>query len=124
MPVYDDPVGGLTIAPDSLLLWTKTLVERLGSPSDVAADVAEILIASDLRGIASHGTARLPQYVKLAEARVMDPAARPVLEHDKPALSLFAAQKGFGHHAGPMAIHPPLYHAPQDAPSTPVVPNQ
>ena len=123
MPVYDDPVGGLTIAPDSLLLWTKTLVERLGSPSDVAADVAEILIASDLRGIASHGTARLPQYVKLAEARVMDPAARPVLERGKPALSLFDARNGFGHHAGRVAIDHAIEHAAQNGTAVAVVRN-
>ena len=104
MPVYDDPVGGQTIRAEALLDWTSTLVGRLGAPEDIAADVAELLIASDLRGIASHGTARLPQYVRLAEAGVMDPAARPRLERGKSSLSLFDAQNGFGHHAGRIAI--------------------
>src|SRR6266851_3882443 len=104
MPVYDDPIGGVRLDAGGLLRWTTMLVERLGAPSDIANDVAELLVASDLRGIASHGTARLPQYVKLAEARVMDPAARPVLERGKPALSLFDAQNGFGHHAGRVAV--------------------
>jgi L-2-hydroxycarboxylate dehydrogenase (NAD+) len=104
MPVYDDPVGGLRLDAAALRRWTIALVEHLGAPSDIAADVAELLIASDLRGIASHGTARLPQYVRLAEARVMNPAGRPVLERGKPALSLFDAQNGFGHHAGRVAI--------------------
>src|SRR5216684_5680063 len=104
MPVYEDPINGVRLAAAALHRWTTSVVQRLGSPSDVAADVAEILIASDLRGIASHGTARLPQYVKLAEARVMDPAARPVLERGKPALSLFDARNGFGHHAGRVAV--------------------
>jgi len=84
MPVYDDPIGGVRLDAGGLLRWTTMLVERLGAPADIAADVADLLIASDLRGIASHGTARLPQYVKLAEARVMDPAARPVLVEDAP----------------------------------------
>ncbi len=84
---------------------------RCWAPADIAADVAELLIASDLRGIASHGTARLPQYVKLAEARVMDPAGRPRLEGGKPALSLFDAQNGFGHHAGRVAIDHCIEHA-------------
>jgi L-2-hydroxycarboxylate dehydrogenase (NAD+) len=104
MPVYDDPVGGRTVQAEALLVWTSTLVQRLGAPDDIADDVAEILIASDLRGIASHGTARLPQYVKLAEAGVMNPAARPRLERGKSSLSLFDAQNGFGHHAGRVAI--------------------
>ena len=55
MPVYDDPVGGLTVDGRALLRWTTMLVERLGAPGDIAADVAEILVASDLSGIASHG---------------------------------------------------------------------
>ena len=61
----------------ALQRWTAAIVERLGTPPDIAADVAEVLLASDRRGIASHGTARLPQYVALVDAGVMDPAARP-----------------------------------------------
>ena len=34
----------------ALLRWTTELVERLGAPSDIANDVAEVLVASDLRG--------------------------------------------------------------------------
>ena len=123
MPVYDDPVGGVAIDAGALLRWTTTLVERVGAPNDIAADVAEILIASDLRGIASHGTARLPQYVKLAEARVMDPAARPVLERGKPALSLFDARNGFGHHAGRVAIDHAIERAMENGTAISVVRN-
>src|ERR1700740_1351522 len=104
MPVYADPAGGLRVNPGALFRWTAEIVQRLGSPADSAADVAEMLVAYDRRGIASHGTARLPQYVKLADARVMDPAARPVLERGKTALSLFDAQNGFGPHAGRVGL--------------------
>ena len=41
------------------------LLGTLGTPGDIASDVAEILLAADRRGIASHGTARLPNYVAL-----------------------------------------------------------
>jgi LDH2 family malate/lactate/ureidoglycolate dehydrogenase len=104
MPLYDDPADGLRMAPEALERWTAALVERVGTPPDIAADVAEILVASDLRGIASHGTARLPQYVALAEAGTMDPAARPVRERGRPALALFDARNGWGHHAGRVAM--------------------
>jgi len=123
MPVYDDPIGGLRLDAGALQRWTTTLVERLGAPGDIAADVAELLIASDLRGIASHGTARLPQYVKLAEARVMDPAARPVLERGKPAFSLFDAHNGFGHHAGRIAIDHAIERARENGAAIAVVRN-
>jgi LDH2 family malate/lactate/ureidoglycolate dehydrogenase len=104
MPLYDDPPNGLRMAAEPLQRWTQALVERLGSPPDVAADVAEILVASDLRGIASHGTARLPQYVLLAETRTMDPTARPVKERGRPGIALFDARNGWGHHAGRVAM--------------------
>lgn len=65
--------------------------------------MAEILLSSDYRGIASHGTARLPQYVKLVEAGVMDPAARPAPEAGRASLVRFDARNGWGHHAARVA---------------------
>jgi len=103
MPVYQDPVDGAVVQAEKLRAWTEALVRRVGTPPDIAADVAEILLASDLRGIASHGTARLPQYVKLVEAGVMDPTARPVKEKGKPALARFDGNNGWGHHAARVA---------------------
>ena len=104
MPVYEDPVDGLTIAVDRLRDWTARLIEAVGTPADIAADVAEVLVASDRRGIASHGTARLPNYVALVEAGVLDPAGRPVRDVGRPALARFDAANGWGHHAGRVAV--------------------
>ncbi|HEY6929864.1 MAG TPA: Ldh family oxidoreductase [Thermoanaerobaculia bacterium] len=103
MAVYQDPVDGVTVAAKALQAWTDALVRRVGTPADIAADVAEILLASDLRGIASHGTARLPQYLKLVAAGVMDPVARPVKDKGKPAIARFDARNGWGHHAARVA---------------------
>ena len=104
MPVYADPSDGLAVPVDLLQAWTARLVEQLGTPSDIAADVAEVLVASDRRGIASHGTARLPNYIALIEAGVMDPAARPVVDGGRPALTRFDARNGWGHHAARVAV--------------------
>jgi L-2-hydroxycarboxylate dehydrogenase (NAD+) len=104
VPVYADPVDGLAVPVTLLQTWTARLVEQLGTPADVAADVADVLVASDVRGIASHGTARLPNYVDLIEANVMDPAARPERIGGRPALIHWDAQNGWGHHAGRIAL--------------------
>ena len=104
MPVYADPSGGLAVPAGLLQAWTARLVEQIGTPRDIAADVAEVLVASDRRGIASHGTARLPNYIALIEAGVMDPAARPVVDGGRPALTRFDARNGWGHHAGRVAL--------------------
>ena len=53
MPVYQDPDDPRALNADALQAWTAAVLERLGTPPDVAADVAEILLASDRRGIAS-----------------------------------------------------------------------
>jgi L-2-hydroxycarboxylate dehydrogenase (NAD+) len=104
VPVYADPTDGLAVPAGLLRAWTARLVEQLGTPSDIAADVAEVLVASDRRGIASHGTARLPNYVALIEAGVMDAMARPVVDGGRPALTRFDARNGWGHHAGRVAL--------------------
>ena len=103
IPVYADPTDGFRIDGESLRGWTEALLGRIGTPPDIAADVAEVLLASDYRGIASHGTARLPQYVMLVEAKVVDPSARPAREDGKAALARFDARNGWGHHAGRVA---------------------
>lgn len=103
MPVYQDPAEGVIVEAPALRAWTQRLVQHIGTPLDIASDVAEILLTSDLRGIASHGTARLPQYLRLVETGVMDPAARPAQEKGKPALIRFNANNGWGHHAARIA---------------------
>jgi L-2-hydroxycarboxylate dehydrogenase (NAD+) len=104
MPVYADPGAGRAIPADALRDWTASVLERLATPGDIAADVAEVLLASDRRGIASHGTARLTQYVALVEAGVVDPGARPEMVRSRAALALFDAHNGWGHHASRVAV--------------------
>ena len=104
MSTYADPQHGRTVPAEALQSWTATLLERFETPRDIAADVAEILVAADRRAIASHGTARLPQYVALIEAGVMDPEARPERVRSRNAIALFDAHNGWGHHASRVAM--------------------
>jgi len=103
MPVYADPSEGRRVAVPLLREWTAGLLVAAGTPDDIAADVSEVLVASDRRGIASHGTARLPNYIALVEAGVMDPAARPIHDGGRPAMARFDGRNGWGHHAGRVA---------------------
>jgi L-2-hydroxycarboxylate dehydrogenase (NAD+) len=104
VPVYADPADGLVVPVNLLLTWTAGLVESWGTPPDIAADVAEVLVASDARGIASHGTARLPNYLALIDAGVMDPAARPRRIGGRPALVHWDGMNGWGQHIGRVAV--------------------
>jgi LDH2 family malate/lactate/ureidoglycolate dehydrogenase len=98
------PADGTRIGGADLHIWTVALLARTGTPADIAADVADVLLAADRRGIASHGTARLPAYLALIEAGVLHPAARPSLERERPALARFNAHNGWGHHASRVAV--------------------
>lgn len=104
MPVYADPTDGLVVPVHLLQTWTTGLVESWGTPPDIAADVAEVLVASDARGIASHGTARLPNYLALIDAGVMDPAARPRQIGGRKALLHWDGMNGWGHHICRVAL--------------------
>ena len=47
MPTYADPVGGRTLPAAALQTWTAALLPAFETPPDIAADVAEVLVASD-----------------------------------------------------------------------------
>ena len=84
--------------------WTAAIVRQVGTPDDIATDVADVLVAADLRGVESHGTFRLPVYAALAEASVIVTAARPVPDGGTPVLRRWNAGDGWGPHAGRVLI--------------------
>jgi L-2-hydroxycarboxylate dehydrogenase (NAD+) len=104
MPVYADPEDARVLSVEVLRGWTEQIAVALGTPEAIARDVAEILLSADRRGIASHGTARLPNYAALVQAGVMLADARPQIQLEKAALAWFDAGNGWGHHAGRVAI--------------------
>jgi LDH2 family malate/lactate/ureidoglycolate dehydrogenase len=91
---------GVTVGAEHLHNWTVAVARRVGTPGDIAADVADVLIAGDLRGIASHGTARLPVYISLIEGGVMDPLGRPSIDGGTEVMRVWDARNGWGQHAG------------------------
>lgn len=59
-----------------------------GLPADDATTVARDLVAADLRGLASHGVARIPIYCKRLRAKAINPT--PVLKIERPAAAVAA----------------------------------
>jgi len=69
-----------------------------------ARDVADVLLAADLRGIESHGLARLRHfYVDRIRRGAIDPSARPTIVRETATTLAFDAHNGLG--------HPPAKHA-------------
>jgi LDH2 family malate/lactate/ureidoglycolate dehydrogenase len=100
MAPFEHLTDGVRVDAGELRVWTSSIVRAVGTPDDIAEDVADVLTTADLRGIASHGTSRLPVYVSLAEAAVLDVTARPERLTGAPALALWDAHDGWGPHAG------------------------
>jgi LDH2 family malate/lactate/ureidoglycolate dehydrogenase len=100
MPPFEPPPDGVSIDHEALLGWTREIICSTGTPADIAADVAAVLLAADLRGITSHGTGRLPMYVALVEAGITDKQTRPERIGGTPVLGLWDGRNGWGPHAG------------------------
>jgi LDH2 family malate/lactate/ureidoglycolate dehydrogenase len=100
MAPFELPGDSVVIDALALRGWTAAIVRRVNTPDDIAADVADVLVAADLRGVASHGTFRLPVYARLAEAGVIDTQARPVEDGGTAVMRRWNARDGWGPHAG------------------------
>jgi len=83
---------------------TRVLTRVDVSPADAEA-VAEILVAADLRGIESHGVARLETfYVSRIRSGMLDPRAHARVVRETPSSLVLDAGNGLGHPAGKRAM--------------------
>ena len=74
---------------------SKTL-EKLGVPAEDARVTAEVLVEADLRGIDSHGVARLSRYVNGIQQGMMRPKANPKVVHETPVTATIDGDAGLG----------------------------
>lgn len=72
----------------------------VGMPAASAAVVAEVLIWADLRGVDTHGVARLPQYIQWAQDGIIN--VRPQLQPEQLSGSLLRLHADRA--AGPLAM--------------------
>jgi LDH2 family malate/lactate/ureidoglycolate dehydrogenase len=96
--------NGFLTSAGPLTEFTTELIQRLGSPADIAAEVARHLVRANLSGHDSHGVARLPQYVGQIDQGALSPAARPTVLTDAGAVAVMDAQRGFGQYSSAVAL--------------------
>jgi L-lactate dehydrogenase len=93
---------------DLPLAHARALAERLllamGTPQDIAVDVAQHLIESDRVGYPSHGLSMLPTYHQAVQKGFLDPAARPEILQDAGSLLTYHGHRGFGQYGGKLAV--------------------
>ncbi|MGQ4599801.1 Ldh family oxidoreductase [Nocardia sp. R6R-6] len=91
------------LRPDDLKLLVTRIFEAADTPSDLAEDVAEILIDNHLAGHDSHGVLRVDLYLKWIELGRIVPRARPEIVHRTTTTALIRGHRGFGHPAALLA---------------------
>jgi LDH2 family malate/lactate/ureidoglycolate dehydrogenase len=85
--------------------FVTALVAACGAPEEDARILADVLLASDLRGHESHGVARLERfYVRPLLAGRIDPHATLTVQHETAATLLFDARNGLGQPATKRAM--------------------
>ncbi len=93
-----------TYTYQDLLLFTENIFHAMNCPAPEAKLAAKVLLSADLRGIDSHGVARLSGYVRLWEAKRIN--ARPNIKtvHETPSTAVLDADGSLGLVSGPAAI--------------------
>lgn len=84
--------------------FTTQVFTSIGCPTEQAELAAEVLLSADLRGIDSHGVARLSGYVRLWEAQRVN--AKPVIRiiHETPSTAVVDGDSGLGLVVAPFAM--------------------
>jgi L-2-hydroxycarboxylate dehydrogenase (NAD+) len=84
--------------------FTRRVLVRIGH-SDADAELgANVLLSADLRGVDSHGIARLSGYVRLWEAKRMNPTPNVRILHETPSTATVDGDMGLGLVVAPKAM--------------------
>ena len=89
---------------DKLRHFTETVFKTIGCSDEHAALAADVLLASDLRGIDSHGVARLSGYVRLYEKGRINPKPNITIAHETATTATVDGDSGLGLIVAPFAM--------------------
>jgi len=84
--------------------FSKAIFISIGCPEEQADLAAEVLVRADLRGIDSHGVARLSGYVRLWEAGRINHAPDIRVVHETPSTAVVDGDSGLGLVIAPFAM--------------------
>ena len=93
-----------TFTETKLRDFTRSVFLKMGCSSEHADLAADVLIKADLRGIDSHGVARLTGYVRLWEKARINPSPDIKIVHETPTTATIAGDAGLGLVVAPFAM--------------------
>lgn len=89
---------------DYLQNFIKEVFVKIGCPQAEAELASEVLISADLRGIDSHGLARLPGYVRLYDNGRLNSKPNITIVHETPSTAVVDGDRGLGLIVAPRAM--------------------
>lgn len=96
--------SSVLITYERLLNFTISAFRSIGCPQQDARTAAIALLSADLRGIDSHGVARLIGYVRLKEAGRANPQPTIRIVHETPSTAVIDGDSGLGLVVAPYAM--------------------
>lgn len=97
-------MSSLLFQEQTLRSFTEAVFTAIGCSEEDAVQAADVLLASDLRGIDSHGVARLSGYVRLWEKQRINPTPDIKIVHETPTTATVDGDSGLGLVVAPFAM--------------------
>jgi L-2-hydroxycarboxylate dehydrogenase (NAD+) len=96
---------------DHLFEFSRKVFLSMGCSEPDAVLAANVLLSADIRGIDSHGIARLSGYVRLWEAKRINAAAEVKIIHESPSTATVDGDEGLGLVVAPKAMEIAIHKA-------------
>src|SRR6188768_2609567 len=93
-----------TFSYDQLFDFTKSILKKIGCSEEDADIAAKVLLSADLRGVDSHGVARLSGYVRLWEIKRINTKPAIKVIHESPSTAVVDGDSGLGLVVAPYAM--------------------
>lgn len=93
-----------TFSYSTLRQFANDIFLKMGCPSVQAGQASDVLLSADLRGIDSHGLARLSGYARLWEAKRINSKPNLKIVHESPSTAVVDGDQGLGLVVAPFAM--------------------
>lgn len=93
-----------TFPYQQLEVFTQDVFNKIGCPEIESITATEVLLSADLRGIDSHGIARLTGYVRLWESQRVNANPQIKITHETPSTAVIDGDAGLGLVVAPHAM--------------------
>jgi L-2-hydroxycarboxylate dehydrogenase (NAD+) len=95
---------GQLFSYQQLFDFTKSILKKIGCTEEDALSSSKVLLSADLRGIDSHGVARLSGYVRLWEVKRVNTVPSIKIIHETPSTAVVDGDSGLGLVVAPRAM--------------------